>query len=892
MKIKILTALAICSCLLCNEIQAQTAGTSNTLGATGITGIQSTTATGYKLSAGGAVKIFGAGAVNTVGSPTLFLVNNTGRKYGFLSNNSGHLQLYDSVTALTNFIVNGSLGRIGIGSFGSAVSPTLPDSVLHVIGGFKLVNGTQGINKVLVSDAAGGASWQVESGDVTSTSTSGSLINTIGLNKITYAKMQAMTANRLLGSGLSGTAVSEIILGTGLSFTGNTLNAATGGSGTVTNFSSGNLSPLFTTVVATSSATPALSFLLNTQTANTIFAGPNGSTGAPTFRSLVAADIPNLDMAKITTGNLAWSRLTGTPTTLAGYGITDAAALTHNHTLDGLSNVLTTGKVVNDQLKWNGTNWVSFTPAAGGASQWTTSGSNIYYNTGNVGIGTTTPAYKLDVAGAGNFTGNVTHPNGTSATPSITFTANTNTGLMYASGNGPQMFAMGNSAGAGFAIQNNNASGYSGVEYYNHLGNNVAFTGFNNNNNQEFRINNFMAGGYLNYMIGGVTKMQIANNGNVGIGTITPTALLHVNGNGLFSGNITSPGAGLGSEKFGYGANIGANNYSLALGYGAASSGHESVAIGSNATASLHSVAIGTTTQATGFASTLVGHNIVDAGTNYKTAIGASIINPGYFSGGSYLNSGMINIGYNNISTGYNYTQLIGANLTADRNGQMLIGNGLAGGFLTDIVLGGGLSNSLAATYGPLTIRTTDGNSTNAAGMSLAFKGGKSTGNANGGQILFYTTASGAVGSTLNTEQERMRIAPDGNIGIGTTNISDANYKLFVETGIRTRKVKVDITAWPDYVFQKNYQLPSLKYLEAFIRNNNHLPDVASATEVEKNGIDLGDNQAILLRKVEELTLYIIEQDKKIEKLQGEKEQLQNLQKQIDELKTLIQKKQ
>lgn len=107
-----------------------------------------------------------------------------------------------------------------------------------------------------------------------------------------------------------------------------------------------------------------------------------------------------------------------------------------------------------------------------------------------------------------------------------------------------------------------------------------------------------------------------------------------------------------------------------------------------------------------------------------------------------------------------------------------------------------------------------------------------------------------------------MYIGNNGNVGIGTTSINDLNYKLFVETGIRTRRVKVDQTGWPDYVFHSTYKLPSLQDLEAYIRKNNHLPDMPSAKEVQENGLDIGDNQAALLKKIEELTLYIIEQEK------------------------------
>jgi hypothetical protein len=114
-------------------------------------------------------------------------------------------------------------------------------------------------------------------------------------------------------------------------------------------------------------------------------------------------------------------------------------------------------------------------------------------------------------------------------------------------------------------------------------------------------------------------------------------------------------------------------------------------------------------------------------------------------------------------------------------------------------------------------------------------------------------------------------------LGIGTTNTNDT-AKLFVEGQIRARQVKVDEDSWPDYVFAKNYKLPSLQQLEAFIKKNSHLPGIPSADEVQTKGLDIGKNQAALMQKIEELTLYLIKQDQRI------KEQ----QKQIDVLKKLL----
>lgn len=101
---------------------------------------------------------------------------------------------------------------------------------------------------------------------------------------------------------------------------------------------------------------------------------------------------------------------------------------------------------------------------------------------------------------------------------------------------------------------------------------------------------------------------------------------------------------------------------------------------------------------------------------------------------------------------------------------------------------------------------------------------------------------------------------------------SDCNeYELFVKKGIRTQKVKVDLAAgvWADYVFEKDYDLKSLEEVEAFINENGHLPNVLSAEEVKNEGLNLGEMDAKLLEKIEELTLYVIELKKEINELKA-----------------------
>lgn len=108
------------------------------------------------------------------------------------------------------------------------------------------------------------------------------------------------------------------------------------------------------------------------------------------------------------------------------------------------------------------------------------------------------------------------------------------------------------------------------------------------------------------------------------------------------------------------------------------------------------------------------------------------------------------------------------------------------------------------------------------------------------------------------------------SIGLGTTQISDTSYRLYVEKGIRTRRVRVDHSSWPDYVFERNYPLLPLAELAEFVRINKRLPGIPSATEIARSGLDVGEHQGLLLKKVEELTLYIIQMQDEMARLRKE----------------------
>lgn len=116
----------------------------------------------------------------------------------------------------------------------------------------------------------------------------------------------------------------------------------------------------------------------------------------------------------------------------------------------------------------------------------------------------------------------------------------------------------------------------------------------------------------------------------------------------------------------------------------------------------------------------------------------------------------------------------------------------------------------------------------------------------------------------------------NGKVGIGSANPDE---KLTVKGKIHAEEIKVDLSVPADYVFQKyftgystlkpDYEMPSLNDIETFVKENHHLPNIPSAGEIQENGLHLGEMNNLLLQKVEELTLYIIEQNKRIEALEA-----------------------
>ena len=158
--------------------------------------------------------------------------------------------------------------------------------------------------------------------------------------------------------------------------------------------------------------------------------------------------------------------------------------------------------------------------------------------------------------------------------------------------------------------------------------------------------------------------------------------------------------------------------------------------------------------------------------------------------------------------------------------------------------------------------------------------------NANGDVVLGSANGSARIAADLwKVDGNRLQNTNAGSVIIGNEiSQTPTGYKLFVEGGILTEKVKVAVknsSDWSDYVFATNYKLRSLNEVEKFVKRNKHLPGVPSAQEIVKEGVDMAKMDAKLLEKVEELTLYMIqmkkENDRRINQLEKENSQLKQL---------------
>jgi hypothetical protein len=461
-----------------------------------------------------------------------------------------------------------------------------------------------------------------------------------------------------------------------------------------------------------------------------------------------------------------------------------------------------------------------------GTASYSKSNAVTVLKNGNVGIGLPNPGYMLDVAGTGNFTGlNVAGTGsftgfklGTTSTDGYVLTSD-NTGL----GTWQPLF------GGQMSIQNGMLTFSNDVRIQGklHLGNSSLLLDGPNDEMYDDSGNDISIQSHSGLTAGNTIINRYS--GNVSIGTSSSTYKLDV------AGPISSSGSGVRGFSVGdVATHLMSNSPSYGIGM-------------SNVTLTDQSgiPELGTAVQVAGF-----------YGLTFKTRAS--------FSGGAdmTIENGNVGIGVTNPSykldvagTG-NFTSLrmnansgLGKVLISDANGNANWSSYLILGDQSN-VMGGGFEVDNSVAYGYNIVSKSDVPLTGAPTK------------------LF-------VGVNTNLNKEVFGVYSDGQTYIGPKIISPSSnhvdFKLSVDGKIVATSIYVIDPAasdWADYVFDKNYKLTPLKELENFIAIHKHLPDIPTTADVKENGVNLSEMNILLLKKVEELTLHLIEMDKKIETMQ------------------------
>jgi hypothetical protein len=406
------------------------------------------------------------------------------------------------------------------------------------------------------------------------------------------------------------------------------------------------------------------------------------------------------------------------------------------------------------------------------------------------------------------------------------------------------------------------------------------------------------------------------NRGFLGIGTTAPTSMLHVNGGGILSTGATgsTPVSGTGTRMMWVPAK-GAFRAGTVTGGGHwddANIGSSSVAMGVDVQASgNNSYSFGENNYSTGTASFSFGYLCTSSGISSFTLgniISATDTNSHIIGCGIYPNALTNNIA-NSLMVGYNSTipsLFVGPGSGSGTLGKVGVGTTTPANRLDvkgAMAIGSSYAGTNTAPTNGLLVQGNVGVGTTTVVNTIDIEGGAAIGASysgtsaapTNGLIIQGKTGIGTTTIPSGGPGGGYKLAVSGNVNIDSTLVIGTTssitqspsfpspYKLFVVGGILTEKLKVapkTTSDWSDFVFDKNYKLSSLAEVEKYINVNKHLPGVPSAEEVVASGIDVAKMDAKLLEKIEELTLYMIQQQKQIE----------TQQKQIEELRTQMSK--
>jgi hypothetical protein len=379
-------------------------------------------------------------------------------------------------------------------------------------------------------------------------------------------------------------------------------------------------------------------------------------------------------------------------------------------------------------------------------------------------------------------------------------------------------------------------------------------------------------------------RIHVDANGNIGIGVTNPTEKLNVSGNILSTGVVSGNEGNFPFIIVGSGAvqNSGSDVYVYGLlprTTSGTAPGNVILSTPNIFGFKFGNVGIGTTAPSQRLhvvgASIIANNTVINPSTLSNTVIAGAIHDGSGWAVASGIggkagtgqawgigaNGGNLYFGFSNGAT--DNTMQTGIQITGSRNVLLAGGSGNVG------VRNNNPLSTLDVLGGIWDLSTTEGDF-RVGNSSFRMKIGVATAGAGAGDVRMR-----AVGGTnrliLGGGTNDVLAVNSSNVGIGTITPS---FKLDVCGTIRAKEVLVQ-TGWCDYVFDKDYKLRSLNDVESYINQNKHLPDVPSATEVEDKGVKVAQMDSILIKKVEELTLYIIDQNKQIQQLQQKVIQLE-----------------
>ncbi|GGB14868.1 hypothetical protein [Puia dinghuensis] len=548
-------------------------------------------------------------------------------------------------------------------------------------------------------------------------------------------------------------------------------------------------------------------------------------------------------------------------------------------------------------------------------SQWSTSGNNIYNtNTGNVGIGTTSPISPLHVSGTVN-------------------------DLISVTGSG--------SGRGGIYIQNTNASGQATSYADNNRGSFSSYCGFlqggsGNAYSSLFGLSRadrgfFIADGATSLGLGmgtltaqplvfgtnNLERMRIdGTTGNVGIGITSPTAPLQISSSTTEIVSILANGPVRGGYYV-QNTNSGSNADLIIENNHGSFASYAAFCIGGSTN---------TSSNIFGLSRADRPFLIADGPSNLGLSVGTLPATPLVFGTNNAERMRVFGGGNVAIGTTSDNGNLLQVNGGLWAKGFVLPTGAAAGMVLTSDASGNATwqaasslptsslflanGNTTGATQNPLSLgnwggsqttvpsfqfNTSDNGTSNLDlhstrwGTAVSFTRSDPTGNSYNVMQVGGNNSVGAIASLYNTSNvvtlqlnaQGTTYFTGGNVLIGKTSQTNSGYILDVNGNGRFNQVVVN-TSGADFVFDSAYHLPSLFELQKYIQTNHHLPDIAPAGEMQLKGVDLGNNQTRLLAKIEELTLYLIDQKKEIETLKEENAQLKAQKERIDRLEQLV----